>query len=187
MSGFFLAFLLVALCSLGARDAMLVGQLSRGFAKALPLLAPAWLASCASALAAGVGGMWLAPMMPPGGKAMLVAMALGAAAVEMIWRNRRRREPAEPTRSIFAIGLVLLFHQLGDAARFLVFALALSSAEPVLVMAGAALGGGVALSLVWNLRSGDAGLRHVRAIRMGLAAVFVLAGASIAIATLGIV
>jgi putative Ca2+/H+ antiporter (TMEM165/GDT1 family) len=188
--GFFLALVVSLLVSLGGRDQIVIGQLSRSFDNALPLLAPAWLASIASALLAGLAGAWLAPMMPPGGKAMLVAAALALAAVELAWRSRAGagscRAPAEPTRSAIAIFAVLLAHQIGDAARFLVFALAAAQAEPALVIAGGAAGGGASLTMAWMER-GDSAAWSGRGVRIAIAAVFVLAACLIVVNVLKLV
>lgn len=79
---------------------------------------------------------------------MLVAIAMLFAAVELAWPNSRK--PAqEPTRSLVAITLVLLSRQFGDAARFLVFAIAAATGAPVLAGIGGALGGGVAITIGW--------------------------------------
>jgi putative Ca2+/H+ antiporter (TMEM165/GDT1 family) len=189
MPGFFLALLASLLASLGGRDQIVMGQLSRSFDNALPLLAPAWLASISSALLAGLAGAWLAPMMPPGGKAMLVAAALALAGVELAWRSRAkagsRRVPAEPTRSVIAIFTVLFAHQMGDAARFLVFALAAAQAEPALVMAGGAAGGGASLTMAW-LERGEGSPWSGRGVRITIAAACLVTACVIAINVLGI-
>lgn len=190
MPGFFLALVATMLASLGGRDQIVMGQLARSFEKAVPLLAPAWLASLASALLAGAAGAWLAPMMPPGGKAMLVAAALVMGGVELAWRSRRsaraRTAPAEPTRSTVAIFTVLFAHQLGDAARFLVFALAVASAEPALVIAGGALGGGASLTAAW-LGWDIAAQPAARTMRVVTATAFLVAASVIVINVLNLV
>lgn len=188
MPGFFLALLATLLASIGGRDQTAVSQLSRSFDKPLPLLAPAWLASLASAALAGIAGAWLAPMMPPGGKGVLMAIALAMAALELVWRSRGRVRPApaEPTRSTVAIFIVLVAHQLGDAARFLIFALAVASAAAPLVIAGGALGAGVSLTLAWWLGQDIRSLRGGRLAQMLIAAALLVAASLIAIRALNL-
>ena len=55
----------------------------------------------------------------------------------------------EPTRSLFAAGLVLLAHQAADAARFLVLAIALATFAPIPAAVGGALGSAGALAFGW--------------------------------------
>ncbi len=55
------------------------------------------------------------------------------------------KPPKEPTRSLGALAIVLLAHQLTDAARFLVFAIAVAFAAPL----PAAVGGTIVLTAAW--------------------------------------
>ena len=77
----------------------------------------------------------------------------------------------EPTASLGALGIVVLAHQLTDAARFLIFALATLFAAPVAAGIGGAAGGAVSLALAWLLPGafGDPRLRYARrAVGAGL-------------------
>ena len=150
MSSFFFALIAVAIAGLGGRDQLLVARLAGRLGQAPGLLlvgcAVAIISSCAMAAA----GYAVAGMLSASGKVMLMAFALLAAAFEAAW-PRRDAKLREPTRSLGAAAVVLLFRQFTDAARFLVFALAVGQGSPWLVAAGGALGGCVALGLAWML------------------------------------
>lgn len=146
MSSFLFGFALVLLVSIGARDQLLVARLAGRTGPGL--LVAACVSATLSACIMAWGGDYIAAMLFPAAKHMLTAMALLVAAGELAWPIRDK-VVAEPTHSIFAALLVLSARQIGDASRFLVFALAAATASPVLVAAGGSLGGIVAMALAW--------------------------------------
>jgi Ca2+/H+ antiporter, TMEM165/GDT1 family len=186
LPGFFLTLVAALLASLGGRDQLLVTQLAGRFGGSLPLLAAAWLSAAATAALAAFVGMEIAPLLPGAAKHMLVAMALVCAAVEMVWRWARPPAPEEPTRSFFATFIVLASRQVGDAARFLVFALAIALAAPVLAAVGGALGSGAALTLGWATGEELVGHRAFRALRLTVAGMLLLAGIVLGLKARGI-
>ena len=132
------ALVLVAVLSpRGSDHALLAGLNTGGFAwnPAFPMAiltgaltgaAAAWLGAQAANLAP-TAGPWFGAV---GGTAAL-------------WRALTPRKPVtlrEPTRSVFALALVLAILQSLDAVRLAVFALAALTREPWLVVCGAALG-----------------------------------------------
>lgn len=133
MSSFLFGFALVLLVSFGARDQLLVARLAGRTGPGL--LVAACVSATLSACIMAWGGNYVAEMLFPAAKHMLTAMALMVAAGELAWPIRDKIV-AEPTHSIFAGLLVLSARQIGDASRFLVFALAAATASPVLVAAG---------------------------------------------------
>lgn len=161
---------------------MRVARLSAALGGGVALMIAGWIACIvASALAARLGA-GVAAELAPEAKAMLVAIALLLAAVELAVL-RPGRAPAEPTRSFGAIALVLAAAQLTAAAGFLVFALAGATGSPWLAAAGGALGSGLVLSAAcsagaeWEkrvpinvLRYGVAALLFVAALYIGLSA-----------------
>lgn len=167
---------------MGGREAVRVARLSAALGAGTGLLVAGWLACiAASALAARLGA-GIAAGLAPEAKAMLVAMALLLAALELAIL-RPGRAPAEPTRSFGAIALVLSAAQLTAAAGFLVFALAGATGAPSLAATGGALGSGVVLTAAWSagarwedrmplelLRYGVAGLLFLAALFTGLSA-----------------
>jgi hypothetical protein len=98
-----------------------------------------------------------------------------------------RPAPAEPTRSLGAIALVLLAEQVADAARFFVLALAVATGAPPLAAAGGALGSGAVLTAAWMLgRDWEARL-PLKAIRLGVSGLFMLAAIAVALSARGII
>jgi len=143
MSGMFLALVAALLAGIGARDQVLIAQLSERQGRRPAVLLVACLCGVAAAVLAAWGGAQIAGLLPGNARVFLVALALGLAGAELIMRAPRRA-PAEPTHSLGAFALVLFAIQLTDAARFLVFALAALTRAPVT----AGLGGAVAAILI---------------------------------------
>lgn len=183
MPSFFLALVAAALFSLGARDHVLVARLAGARRSGQgSLIAVALVVTALSSGLMAWGGALVGSVLPPAAKSMLVAFALAAASIELAWQ-RRDQAPREPTRSLFALFVVLLARQLGDAARFGVFALAAATGVPLLSALGGWLGGAAAL-IVAVVAAQDFAhparlrpLRWVLAILCGLAAVVVGLGA----------
>jgi len=174
---FFLAWLAVTICSLGARDQLLVARLAGQGRSAGALLAVAVPAAVLTAFAMALAGSAVAALLPPAAKQMLVAFALVAAAVELALPVRER-PPREPTRSLFALLVVLLARQLGDGARFLVFAFAAAGGSAVLAALGGALGGASALVLAVSLKDDLVrwpltAIRRIVAALVGMAAIYI--------------
>ncbi|WP_336987217.1 hypothetical protein [Altererythrobacter aquiaggeris] len=174
------------LVSAGARDQTLIARLSGR------LGAPAWLliigcisAALSAAVMAFAGGA-IAGFLALAGKQMLVAMALVLAAVELAW-NRAERALAEPTRSFFAIFAVLVMRQLGDGARFLIFAIAVATPSPLAAGVGGALGGMAALCAGWALGDDLEARLPLRPARRGLAALLLAAGIFAALNARGLI
>jgi putative Ca2+/H+ antiporter (TMEM165/GDT1 family) len=130
MSGFLFALIACVLASLGARDQALVASLRavQGPRPALLLVALA-TAAATTALAAWAGARLLADLAPHQ-RGLAAALGLLAAGGEMLLLGTPRA-PTEPTRSLFAALVVLLAHQVTDAARLLVLTLAVATAAPV--------------------------------------------------------
>lgn len=148
MDAFLLALILAFAISLGGRDQRIVAQFSESLERSAPLLATGVFCAGLSAAAMAYAGAAIAGLLPRRAAEMLVAFALAAAAVELIWKVRIK-PMKEPTRSYVAIGAVLFGRQIGDAARFVIFALAAWSVYPVTAAIGGALGGGLAIGLGW--------------------------------------
>lgn len=177
MPTFFLAWLSVTVCSLGARDQLLVARLAGQGRSAGALLAIAVPAAALTAGAMALAGSAVSALLPPAAKQMLVAFALVAAAVELAMPVRERL-PREPTRSLFALLVVLMARQLGDGARFLVFAFAAAGGSALLAALGGALGGATALVLAVSVKDDLARwplgvIRRILAGLVGTAAIYI--------------
>jgi putative Ca2+/H+ antiporter (TMEM165/GDT1 family) len=170
MDGFLLALLLVFALALGGRDQWLAARWGQGAGrgKAAVLVVVSGCAVMSAAAMAWIGAEF-ASLLPRRAAQMLVAFALGFAAVELALPMRRADPAREPTRSLGAIAIVVLARQIGDGARFAVFALAAWAALPLAAGLGGALGGAAAVALGWS--AGEASLARwpLRAIRLALA------------------
>ncbi|WP_017666368.1 hypothetical protein [Porphyrobacter sp. AAP82] len=178
MDGFLLALLLVAMLATGGRDQLMVAQWADALGQSVQLLGVALACACLSAAAMAWIGAEFASLLPRRAAQMLVAFALAIAAAELAMPVRLKR-PNEPTRSLAALGTVLLARQIGDGARFAVFALAAWTVWPVTAGLGGALGGAAAVGLGWAAGSDALGrwplrmLRIALAVCLGIAALFI--------------
>jgi putative Ca2+/H+ antiporter (TMEM165/GDT1 family) len=186
MASFLFAFIAVVLVSIGSRDQLLVARLVESLGRSAGLLVAGLLAACVSAGAMGWAGAAIGQMLDEQARAMLVAIALLLAAAELAWPNRERA-PAEPTRSLAAIFLVLLARQLGDGARFLLFALAALAASPLLAVAGGALAGMAATAAAWGAGALLPARVPLRAIRVVLSLALLAAAIVVGLGARGIV
>lgn len=184
MGAFLFALVAVFAVSLGGRDQLLAARLAERLGRGGGLLAVGVLASTLSAFAMAVAGLALALVLPGPAADMLVAIGLLLAAVELAW-HRHAALPEEPTRSLFATFVVLLARQIGDGARFLVFAFA-AGGSAWLAGAGGALGGSVAIAL-GIAASGELTRWPLRWVRIGLAAVLAIGGIVIGLKARGII
>jgi len=148
MSAVYLTFVAVLLAGLGARDQVTVAGLSlRQGARPAVLLVAGVLAIGTAAFAAWAASV-IAPDMLPPARLFLVAIALALAGLESLLLAPRPT-PSEPTHSLFATAIVLLSHQLTDAARFLVFGVAVATNVPVPAAIGGAMGGIALIAGAW--------------------------------------
>jgi putative Ca2+/H+ antiporter (TMEM165/GDT1 family) len=184
MNTFLFAFAAVALVSLGGRDQLLVARLAQRLGRSGGLLAIGALASALSALLMAAAGLAMALLVEGPAADVLVAFGLLIAAGELAWQ-RGSKLPEEPTRSLFATLIVLLARQVGDAARFLVFAFA-ASGSAWGAAAGGALGGCAALA-IGALAGGDIAHWPLRPLRLVLAAGLAIGAVAIVLDARGIV
>lgn len=150
MDSFLFALVAVFLLSLGGKDQLLVARFTARLGQRKSLLALGMLVSAVTAAIMAYAGASISAMLPGSARLMLIAIALLIASVELFWPVRLR-EPKEPTRSLGAIGFVLLYRQIGDAARFAVFAFAAATALAPLAWLGGALGGAGAILFGWSM------------------------------------
>lgn len=174
MSALYLAFLAVLLAGLGARDQVTVAGLVQRQGARPGVLLVAIAASIATAAFAAWAAMAVAPLLAPRARLVMAAIALGLAAIESFWAFSGRK-PEEPTESLGALAAVLLAHQLTDAARFLIFAIAVAFAAPWPAGIGGAAAGAIALAAAWMLPEIFADPR-LRWARRGMGVLLLLAG-----------
>ncbi len=136
------------LAGIGARDQMLVAALTARLGRHRGLVLMAMLTGAlASAFAAWASGEIAMELTYPA-RLVLACFAVAAAGLESLL-FKPKFKAKEPTRSLFAAGLVLLMQQAADAGRFLVFALALMVEAPLQAGAGGAVGTGFAVIMGW--------------------------------------
>lgn len=149
MDSFLFCLILTFAIALGGREQLIVAQFSDQVGRTIPMLLIA--AGCA-VITAGImayAGSSIAAILPQRAANMLVAFALFFAAVELAWPVKLR-VMKEPTRSFVAIGAVVLARQIGDAARFVIFAFAAEATYPTTALIGGAVGGVAAVALGWS-------------------------------------
>ena len=178
MDSFLFCLVLVAAIALGGREQMLVAQLSDRLSdrsgvlvrRPVPLLALGLVCCVISAGVMAYAGMTLADILPQRAAQMLVAFALAIAAFELAWPVRMK-VVKEPTRAGVAIAAVILWRQLGDAARFTIFSFAAEATYPLTAFLGGALGGAAALIIGWWAGLEPLSRLPLRWIRLALGAV----------------
>ena len=148
MTGFYFTFLAVLLAGLGARDQVTVAGLTLRQGARPDVLAVGIVVSVATAAAAAWAASLIAPTLPPAARQFLAAVALALAGGEALLLSPRGK-PKEPTHSLGAFGIVILSQQLTDAARFLVFAMAVATNAPLPAGVGGAVGGIVLIGAGW--------------------------------------
>jgi hypothetical protein len=176
VSGFLYAFLAVLLAGFGARDQSLLGQMTLAQGRRPLLLVVALCSALAATAVAGWAGAKIVPETAGGARTVIGAIALVIAGAEMVVFGPPRA-PAEPTRSLFAAGLVFAGWQMGDAARLL----GVATAAPVPAAIGGAAASMAVLSLGWAAPSLPL-LMPLRRLRIGAGILLMLVGALMFIA-----
>jgi hypothetical protein len=148
MTGFYFTLLAVLLVGFGARDQATVAGLTLRQGGRPGVLLVGIAVSITTAAFAAWGASLVMPMLIPKARMILAAMALALAGIEALV-IAARRQPDEPTASLGALAIVLFAHQLTDAARFLVFAIAVASSAPIAAGIAGAVGGTVLLAVGW--------------------------------------
>ena len=184
MSGFFYAFIAVLLAGIGARDQRLMGHLSAGAVNRYPLLVVAIIMGVITSAVAGWSAHELAPELKRETRLLLAGIALGVAGLESLLMPAPK-PPKEPTLSLGAAALVFFAHQITDAARLMIFALAVSVGTKFAV-AGGVLGGSFALMM--GFAANGALLRSpagIMAMRRIAGVLLMIAGVLVALYAMG--
>ena len=168
MDGFLIALIATFVIALGSREQLIVAHFAQSLARTVPLLVTGAVCAVTSAAIMAFAGATMADMLPVHAAQMLVALALLFGAAELAWPVKVK-PMKEPTRSYIAIGAVLLARQIGDSARFAIFALAAWAVYPNTAFIGGAIGGVAAIALGWSLGLAQMQKLPLRAIRLCLA------------------
>lgn len=149
MPAFYLTLIAVLLAGIGARDQVTIAALARRQGQRPALLLVALVSAAATACFAAWAASVMLAELPPPARTIFAAIALGLAGLESLVL-RPRRDPREPTNSLGALLLVLLAHQVTDAARFMVFGMGVGFAAPLASGAAGILSGGVLAGFAWG-------------------------------------
>lgn len=183
MTGFMFALLATLLAGIGARDQMTVAALAMRQGQRPGLLVVAVLTSIATAAFAAYAGLKVAPLLTANARMIFAAIALALAGGESLLL-KPRPSPEEPTQSLGATAIVLVAHQVTDAARFLVFAIAVATAAAIPAGLGGAVGGAVTVVAAWLLAA-ELGRVPLVALRRTIGVVLLALAAWLALRALG--
>ena len=132
------AFLAAALAELGDKTQWLALALAVHFRRTTPILAALALAAIVNAALAAIGGALVAPFMPREASTLMLALALGSAAVSLTFKPKPPAPVTGKGLAFVASFILLMAAELGDKTQFLTFAIAARTAMPGLAAAGAA-------------------------------------------------
>lgn len=182
------AFIAVLLTQVGDRSPWLVAILADRFGKPFTVALAALLAHAAGNAVAATGGALIAPMLTPNAKQLILALALGFAAMGALWRLKPPDRIEGWKLGTFLTPLLGIFIlAAGDTTQFFTFAFAAHGPSPVLAAIGA-----TAAVLVVNLAAalaGEAAWRKlpVRAWRIGFGLLCLVAGLVLAAGALRLI
>lgn len=148
MPAFYLTFLAVLLSGIGARDQCTIAGLAQAQGRRPAVLFVAMAVGVVTAALAAWAAHWMLLHLPAPARAIFAAIGLAMAGLESLVIVRRRA-PREPTNSLGALAVVLLAAQVTDAARFIVFALGVGLAAPIVSGAAGGLGAAVLAGFAW--------------------------------------
>jgi putative Ca2+/H+ antiporter (TMEM165/GDT1 family) len=149
-SSLILALIATMVTSIGGRDQLIAAHLRSALGPSVPLLVIGFVCSAISAFAMAYAGWKVEALVSDAAETMLVALAMLLAGLELFWPVKVAA-PSEPTRSLGATALVLLYRQIFDGPRFLIFAIAAAFGSPIFAGIGGAIGGCMAIGLAWYL------------------------------------
>lgn len=172
------AFVAALLIQPGSRSTWLAAILADRFARPVHVILGAVIAIAIGNAVASAGGIWVAHILTPNARALLLALALVFAGIGSIERLKTP-DPLSKWRigafatSLFGIGILAA----GDSVQFLTAAFAIRSDAPVLAAIGATLGASAVTAAAIVAGEKARGKLPIRAIRIGTGILFLAAGA----------
>jgi hypothetical protein len=148
MGGFYLTFLAVLLAGIGARDQNQDPPMTPAHAQPPPHQVNPQHTTDATAAFAAWAAISVIPLLAPRARTFFIACPLVFAGGESLL-VRPRSILREPTLSLGALGFALVALQAVDAARFLVFAMAVATRAPLPAGLAGAIGGAVIVASGW--------------------------------------
>jgi putative Ca2+/H+ antiporter (TMEM165/GDT1 family) len=176
------SFVAAALGEWGDKTQLLVIALAVRYRRPLPILAGIFVAALANSLIAAFGGVFVHDMITLRALSLLVALALVFAGVAGLIRPKPYDSAGTSRAGPFLVAAASFFVlEFGDKTQFLTFALAAQFDALALAAAGATAG--VMASNLPAALLGDGLARAVplKAIRLGLGALFLLIGLVVAV------
>ena len=183
MSGTLFALIATLLAGIGARDQLTVAALAMRNGQHWMLLLISIICAGATAAIAAVAARAVIPLLATDARTLLAALALGLAGGEMLLL-RAKPLGTEPTQSLGATAIVLFAQQLTDAARFIIFALAVATGAPIAAGVGGAVGGAAVVAAGW-LGADELADRNLRLVRLAGGSVLLAVAAWLAYGVLG--
>ncbi len=177
------AFVTAALAEWGDKTQLIVALLAARSGRPATVMLGLLLAAAASSAAAAVAAGLVAGMITIRAMSLMVALALLFAGIAGLIRRQPPSIGSARTPLILAAPLLCLAAELGDRTQFLTFALA-GRFDPVLAAVGAAAGITASCLPAALLGAGLQAALPVRAVRVGGAVLFVLAGFYVAVSAL---
>jgi Ca2+/H+ antiporter, TMEM165/GDT1 family len=177
------SFVAAFLAVWGARTQLTVAALAAATNRPVLVMAGLTLAALASSIVASLAGIWIAAAITIRAMTLLTALALLFGGVFALI-PRKRKEAVTARLPLVAAFILCLAAELGDSAQFLTFALAGRFASAPLAAAGATAGIVAACLPAAILGDRLEAVIPVRAIRYGVAALFLVAGFIVAMKAL---
>jgi Ca2+/H+ antiporter, TMEM165/GDT1 family len=177
------AFVAAFLATWGASTQLNVAALAAATRRPIPVIAGLILAALASSIVAALAGVWIAGTIAIRAMTLMTALALLFGGVSALI-PRKRKEAVTARLPLVTAFILCLAAEMGDSAQFLTFALAGRFASAPLAAAGATAG--IVAACVPAALLGDRLQATVplRAIRYGVAALFLIAGFIVAMKAL---
>lgn len=185
MDALFLSFIAAALGQWGDKTQWLIAGLAARYRRPRTVLAGAAIAAIANALIAGLAGRLIHATITPRAISLFVALALALSAVDGLV-GRKPKPVAESWRTgPFATSLACVFLiGFADKGQFVTLALSAQYNAPLLVAAGAAAGMIVSSAPAAFLGESFERVVPVRAIRIGVALLFLIIAFVMAVSAL---
>jgi putative Ca2+/H+ antiporter (TMEM165/GDT1 family) len=169
------AFVAAFLAAWGDRTQLIVATMAATTRRPVMVVAGLVLAALASNIVAAIAGIWIAATITIRAMTLMTALALLFGGVSGLIR-RKDKEAGSPRWPILTAFILCLAAEMGDRTQFLTFALAGRFASAPLAAAGATLGIVAACLPAAMLGERLQATVPLRAIRYGVAALFLIAG-----------
>jgi Ca2+/H+ antiporter, TMEM165/GDT1 family len=177
------SFVAAFLATWGAKTQLTIAALAAAARRPVLIMAGLILAALASSVVAAIAGIWIAATITIRAMTLMTALALLFGGVSALI-PRRRKEAVTARLPLAAAFILCLAAEMGDSAQFLTFALAGRFASAPLAAAGATAGLVAACIPAAMLGERFQTAIPVRAIRYGVAALFLIAGFIVAMKAL---